>query len=427
MKKLLLFFSVNILLAQFSFGQGTFSVSFGTDATACNGSLLTFTAVVTGGTGPFGYQWESTGDAVSCDTCRTITTTINQNSTFIVIVTDSSDSNTASDTVHITLNVPGTITSSGRDTFCSGNPVVLQTSAVSNGYVWLLNGNPIPGATGSSYSVDSSGIYQLTYGQEGSCPDTTNAIRVLVYPSPSAAILPSGPLSICQHDSVTFQAAQGPNVTYFWILDGRELYDSTNAYTTSVAGNYQLLVTSLQGCTDSSNLVALTVRPLPIVGYQPFSDFTVCTSGTPVTLIGGTPSGGVYSGSAVTSDSIFNPSSANLGLNVVTYTFTGDDGCNNSAFENITLEVCTGINELQDKNFLSIYPNPAADYVILSVSEQAMGGTVYVRDITGREFFGSRISGGDFRLETSGLANGIYLVSLVVNGQEITRKLTVAR
>ena len=42
------------------------------------------------------------------------------------------------------------------------NGVVLSTTATGYNYQWNLNGNPIPGATGSTYTVVGNGIYSLT-------------------------------------------------------------------------------------------------------------------------------------------------------------------------------------------------------------------------------------------------------------------------
>jgi hypothetical protein len=71
----------------------------------------------------------------------------------------------------------------------------------------------------------------------------------------------------------------------------------------------------------------------------------VCESDAPFALTGGTPLGGVYSGTGVIGTQMsgytFNPGVAGDGLHVITYTYTGFDNCMNSCTFNITVNDVT--------------------------------------------------------------------------------------
>jgi hypothetical protein len=102
------------------------------------------------------------------------------------------------------------------------------------------------------------------------------------------------------------------------------------------AGNgYRIRVVSDNPATiGSDNGSDLVINALPTVTQAPFSD--VCSTGGVVNLVGGSPSGGSYSG-AGTSGTQFDPSVSGVGSFPLTYTYTDGNGCSNSAVENITV------------------------------------------------------------------------------------------
>jgi hypothetical protein len=88
------------------------------------------------------------------------------------------------------------------------------------------------------------------------------------------------------------------------------------------------------GCSGCCTFT-ITVNPLPVVTCP--NPITVCDNAPAFPLAGGTPAGGVYTfGGAVVVN--FNPATAPLGANVVTYTYTDPaTGCSNSCNFTITV------------------------------------------------------------------------------------------
>jgi len=95
------------------------------------------------------------------------------------------------------------------------------------------------------------------------------------------------------------------------------------------SGTYTLLSVSDNACsgTVSGTAVVLFV-PLPNVTFSPLN--AACLTAPPFPLTGGSPVGGTYSGAGVTGG-LFNPSAAGAGPHTITYTYTDNNNCTNSA------------------------------------------------------------------------------------------------
>jgi uncharacterized repeat protein (TIGR01451 family) len=75
----------------------------------------------------------------------------------------------------------------------------------------------------------------------------------------------------------------------------------------------------------------------------------------------------------------------------------------------------TGINPVSqgDGSFnINLYPNPAKDYTILETDAAAIGATLQITDVTGREVMKLQISSIKTQIPVSTLAGGLYVVRL---------------
>ncbi|MEL6637142.1 MAG: hypothetical protein AAFR05_10365, partial [Bacteroidota bacterium] len=96
--------------------------------------------------------------------------------------------------------------------------------------------------------------------------------------------------------------------------------------------------TDMNGCTNTDS-EDITVFDLPTVSFTALADVCI-NDGVQMGLGGGSPTGGTYSGAGVTDDGNgmtynFDPAAAGVGVTTITYTFTDDNTCTNSATDDV--------------------------------------------------------------------------------------------
>ncbi|MCS7018197.1 MAG: S8 family serine peptidase [Cytophagales bacterium] len=143
----------------------------------CQGESITLTAnssdpLVT-------YQWRRNG--VNIINANQATLTIAEEGEFSVVVTNMSGCAITSNPIRVNvISVIKPVVSVRGQIFTSSSPT---------GNQWLLNGNPIPGATGQTYNADQAGIYAVRVTSDG-CTATSDPIVLTA--AENAASAPTG-------------------------------------------------------------------------------------------------------------------------------------------------------------------------------------------------------------------------------------------
>ncbi|MBL0033384.1 MAG: hypothetical protein IPP27_14885 [Bacteroidetes bacterium] len=106
--------------------------------------------------------------------------------------------------------------------------------------------------------------------------------------------------------------------------------------------------TNGSGCTNTATST-IVVNPTPTVTLAALAP--ACINSSPITLSGGSPAGGTYSGTQV-SGGVFNPQSAGVGTFLITYSYTDGNGCLSSASSNITGDYNTECNSISAQSCL---------------------------------------------------------------------------
>ena len=221
--------------------------STGGSTTLCPGSTLTLTS----STG-ISYQWQLNGTNIAGATNQTYNVT--QGGSYTVIVTDAVNTNCVSTSVAfvITEIVPVITSASGAGILCPGSVLTL-TASTATSYQWLLNGNPIAGATSQSYDATASGDYSVTTVITG-CTSTSTLFTVTeLIPT---IVSTGGVTTLCPGSSLTLTASAG--TSFQWQLNGANIAGATSqTYAATQAGAYTVIVTDV-GCTSISIAFVIT-------------------------------------------------------------------------------------------------------------------------------------------------------------------------
>ncbi len=183
-------------------------------------------------------------------------------------VTVTSGCGTAFDDVVVIVNpLPdATITQAGPTTFCQGNEVILNANTGTNlTYQWKKDGTDIIGAVDSSYIAQESGNYTIVVTNNFICSNTSSSVTVTANPLPDATITPSGPISLCEGDSIFLSVYNDTACIYQWFKDGDTIPGATNNYyTTYEDGNYSVnIINTNTSCNGNSLNVNVAVHPIP--------------------------------------------------------------------------------------------------------------------------------------------------------------------
>jgi gliding motility-associated-like protein len=209
----------------------------------------------------------------------------------------------------------------GATSFCIGGSVTLIAPLNSNyTYAWNNGAGAIAGASNNTYIATASGSYALTVTDANGCTATSAAIPVTVNVLPVVTATANGATTFCAGGSVTLTAT-GAN-TYVWSNGS-----TAPSITVSTSGNYDVTGTNLEGCTATSNAIAVVVNALPTASIST-SGSTACL-GTTVTL---TAAGGsTYAWSNNSTNATINVTAANT----YTVTVTSAEGCSSTASETV--------------------------------------------------------------------------------------------
>lgn len=162
------------------------------------------------------------------------------------------------------------ISPTGLQQACEGNGVTLQASGAGS-YQWYLNGQPLSGANGSSYTALQSGSYSVE-GIQGGCGVLSSSVPVQLNARPE--ILSITAPAACEGQAMVLgsQAVVSGNQgavisSYIWDFgDGSSGPGYQVQHQYAAAGSYTvtLVATTNQGCSDTLSQT-VWVNPLPQV------------------------------------------------------------------------------------------------------------------------------------------------------------------
>lgn len=384
--------------------------------TVCNGATNTYS--ITAVPGATSYTWVLPGGWSGTSTTNSINATASATSGNITVTANNACGNSTAQTLAVTVNNVG-VTTGFTAVLCNGgNTGTTTATATGTGpftYLWS-NAQTTQTATGLIANT-----YTVTVTGAGGCTAQTTVIvtQPTVISASATATTPTFCIGGCTNLNINASGGT-PGYTYLW-MPGSLTTATPNVCPTATT-IYTCTVTDANACTQNAT-TTVTVNALPTVSMNAASTNT-CVQWT-TDLLTGTPSGGVFSGTAVTGNN-FNPSVAGVGSYTITYTYTDVNGCTNTANTIITVGLCTNVSSSEVENSLVIYPNPFSSSITVSVvsSSGVENSALAIYNILGEVVFETDASHSlSMTIDMSELASGIYFIKVTSDEGVIMKKV----
>jgi PKD repeat protein len=373
----------------------------------CGANNGTATAVVTGGTAGYTYQWSTSGTGSGINSLAA--------GTYTVTVTDANGC-TASGSKTLSAPAGPGISVTSTNVTCGGSADGTATVTVSGGtspftYAWT-GGQTGPNATGLS-----AGSYTVTVTDANGCTSTATANITSLSPVVTAV---ETDVRGCNGDntgSVVLTVSGGATpYNYSWSSG-----QSSSSIFTLTAGTYTVTVIDNGGCS-AVQTYSITEPDALSAGV----DTTFATAGQSNGIASATVSGGVtpYSYSWSTGQS----SQSITGLAAGNYTVTITDASGCMEVVNYTISTTTGINTLSNAFGFEVFPNPNEGRFVVRVSfNETTECSIQIFNAIGKLIYTidkQQIKAGDFEIDLSAMPSANYYVKLSTGNYNAVKKVT---
>ena len=311
---------------------------------------------------------------------------------------------------------------------------VTATGAGTLAYQWYKNGTSIAGATNSSYAIASAAItdtgrYSVKI-TSSVCGEKISQVAVLSVGKQAKVLTQPINKSLCGNASASFSvvASGAGTLTYQWKKDGVNI-TGANASTYIIAnakvndeGLYSCLVTSSSCGNELSSEASLTI---PHFTTQPTSQtvssgmnvtFNVAHSQTNATYQWQSDLGfgfqnlsnaGQYSGATTKQLTITGVTASNK--NQLFRCIVSSSPCVDTSTTSTIYVTTAGINTKANNHGIQLQPNPASEYIRITVEANLVGAAYTVLNENGKVIMKGVIAEENTTLSLRDFATGVYL------------------
>lgn len=289
----------------------------GASTTVCSGQSITLTDITPSGT------WASGSTGVATVTASGMVTGV-AGGVATISYTTINLCGSATATLSVTVNASPVVAGiTGTLTACAGSLTTLSDATPLGNWSSSNTGIATVSATGT-VGGGSAGSATISYTVNNAAGCITNQVAtVTIFATPTATITASGTTTFCSSSSVTLIANTGAGLSYQWQESGVNIPGATNStYNTNLTGNYTVIITNLNNCSATSNMIPVTVTTgfivVPSVSLAASPGTTLCVVSSMVTFTPTSVNGGsapVYNwyvnGSAISTGSTFSYTPSN--------------------------------------------------------------------------------------------------------------------
>jgi len=344
----------------------------------------------------------------------------------------------------------------GDGAYCEGEPgaeLLLNGSETGVDYELYLDdvatGNIMAG-TGDTLNFgyqSNEGVYTVLADNGACLLDMFGSIWVHQLPAPGQAAMPTGPEMACNNESTDYNTTGTSNAdTLIWMIDpanagtiigGGE--DIIIEWSGDFSGTASLTLYGQNDCGDGTESDPLEIEiyaaPTPeitglaLVCNDEQADYQ--TDDNAGHSYEWTVTGGDIIAGSGTYQITVQWGDPGAGTVVVTET-SADDCETTTAAYYVTIDDCTGLEENALDQQIAVYPNPAKDYINVSVSDVniSVSGYIKVHNAIGETLDVIIMTTGKdlYQINTSSMDAGLYLIQVIIDESVAsTKKFVIER
>jgi hypothetical protein len=361
----------------------------------CSGTTASLTA-----TGATTYSWMPAGGTSSV-------AVVSPSSATVYTVTGTSLGCSSTKTVNLNVTPSPTVVASvSPNVICAGATVSLTASGATT-YTWMPNGS----TSGTTTATPTVSTTYSVMGTTAGCTNTkTLSVTVNNIPTLTVTTNPASGV-LCTAGATATLTAVGTSTSYVWSSGPVTASISVAPSATTV---YTVIGTN--SCGTKTTTTSITVATTPTIAAM--SSATVSCPGNPAVLTASATPGVTFSWNtgAGTASITVTPTTT------ITYTVTGTNACGTATATVVQNVIpCTGIETLTIAGDISIYPNPASDYVSIAVPANLVSAntSVELTDALGKLVMKETINTDVTTLRITELKDGVYFLKVISNNQTV--------
>ncbi len=383
------------------------------------------TSLCTGGTvvlstpdaPPNTYQWYLDGNAITGAMSNSLVVDAAGSYTLVITNMDGCASQPSAAISVVVSAIPDAPSiTAGSTILCNGGPLTLSVPATAGStYQWYLDGNMIAG-TDPTLLAQAPGDYTVVETTASNCSsEPSAAVTITAETVVAPNVVSTEPTTFCEGAGATLIADVIANVVYQWTLDNATIPGADGVQlTVTTEGSYAVSVTTVNGCSATSDAIDVIVNPLPAVPVITGSNDSLLASGTG--SFQWFLDGAMIPGA---NDPWWVPTENG------NYTVQVADGNGCVSTSDAWFFLTTGINGTTVEE-VRVLPNPSNGAFTIQLSG-ADGQPYEIRDALGKLVRMGRVSGVRTAVDLRTAEEGMYFLRLPWNGTTTVVRILIAR